>query len=156
MIPYSLVQPVQVQTKRPVIFSPSLLSRGLIERLLQPAESGLNFNTCPPGMMIANTHLFTHMKSQTLTNSTNKKVDNSSFDHHMIHPILLFHLFPVVPRAYPGFRETRQERVLVGFLQSRAGSGHTAAVNTGCHEPGNEKTHHCCVCVFNKHFQLTT
>lgn len=50
LIPYSLVQPVQVQTKRPVIFSPSLLSRGLIERLLQPAESGLNFNTCPPGI----------------------------------------------------------------------------------------------------------
>nr|XP_019960932.1 PREDICTED: caspase recruitment domain-containing protein 10 isoform X2 [Paralichthys olivaceus] len=48
LIPYSLVQPVQVQTKRPVIFSPSLLSRGLIERLLQPAASGLSFNTCPP------------------------------------------------------------------------------------------------------------
>ncbi|XP_008294593.1 caspase recruitment domain-containing protein 10 [Stegastes partitus] len=48
LIPYSLVQPAQVQTKRPVIFSPSLLSRGLIERLLQPAESGLKFNTCPP------------------------------------------------------------------------------------------------------------
>ncbi|XP_076021198.1 caspase recruitment domain-containing protein 10 isoform X2 [Genypterus blacodes] len=47
LIPYSLVQPVRVQTKRPVIFSPSLLSRGLIERLLQPAESGLDFNTCP-------------------------------------------------------------------------------------------------------------
>ncbi|XP_027898216.1 caspase recruitment domain-containing protein 10 [Xiphophorus couchianus] len=48
LIPYSLVKPVKVQTKRPVIFSPSLLSRRLIERLLQPAESGLNFNTCPP------------------------------------------------------------------------------------------------------------
>ncbi|XP_062263698.1 caspase recruitment domain-containing protein 10 isoform X2 [Platichthys flesus] len=48
LIPYSLVQPVQVQTRRPVIFSPSLLSRGLIERLLQPATSGLSFNTCPP------------------------------------------------------------------------------------------------------------
>ncbi|XP_028268715.1 caspase recruitment domain-containing protein 11 isoform X2 [Parambassis ranga] len=48
LIPYSLVQPVQVQMKRPVIFSPSLLSRGLIERLMQPAESGLKFNTCPP------------------------------------------------------------------------------------------------------------
>ncbi|XP_058509366.1 caspase recruitment domain-containing protein 10 [Solea solea] len=48
LIPYSLVQPVQVQPKRPVIFSPSLLSRGLIERLLQPAESGLSFNTCAP------------------------------------------------------------------------------------------------------------
>ncbi|XP_073350111.1 caspase recruitment domain-containing protein 10 [Pagrus major] len=48
LIPYSVVQPVQVKTKRPVIFSPSLLSRGLIERLLQPAESGLKFNTCPP------------------------------------------------------------------------------------------------------------
>nr|XP_020480622.1 caspase recruitment domain-containing protein 10 [Monopterus albus] len=47
LIPYSLVEPVQVKTKRPVIFSPSLLSRGLIERLLQPAESGLHFNTCP-------------------------------------------------------------------------------------------------------------
>ncbi|XP_026201509.1 caspase recruitment domain-containing protein 10 isoform X2 [Anabas testudineus] len=48
LIPYSLVHPLQIQTKRPVIFSPSLLSRGLIERLLQPSESGLNFNTCPP------------------------------------------------------------------------------------------------------------
>ncbi|CAL8271001.1 unnamed protein product [Lota lota] len=48
LIPYSLVQPVQVETKRPVIFSPSLLSRGLIERLLQPALSQLEFNTCPP------------------------------------------------------------------------------------------------------------
>ncbi|XP_054892127.1 caspase recruitment domain-containing protein 10 isoform X2 [Poeciliopsis prolifica] len=48
LIPYSLVKPVKVQTKRPVIFSPSLLSRRLIERLLQPAESGLNFSTCPP------------------------------------------------------------------------------------------------------------
>ncbi|XP_017272012.1 caspase recruitment domain-containing protein 10 [Kryptolebias marmoratus] len=48
LIPYTLVQPVKVQTKRPVIFSPSLLSRGLIERLLQPVESGLKFNTCPP------------------------------------------------------------------------------------------------------------
>lgn len=47
LIPYSLVKPLQVQTKRPVIFSPSLLSRGLIERLMQPAESSLNFNTCP-------------------------------------------------------------------------------------------------------------
>lgn len=50
LIPYSLVQSVQVQTKRPVIFSPSLLSRGLIEKLLQPAQSGLKFNTCQPGI----------------------------------------------------------------------------------------------------------
>ncbi|KAL0992961.1 hypothetical protein UPYG_G00101530 [Umbra pygmaea] len=48
LIPYSMVQPIQVKTKRPVIFSPSLLSRGLIERLLQPADSGLDFNTCQP------------------------------------------------------------------------------------------------------------
>lgn len=48
LIPYSLVKPLHVQTKRPVIFSPSLLSRGLIERLMQPVESSLNFNTCPP------------------------------------------------------------------------------------------------------------
>ncbi|XP_036798342.1 caspase recruitment domain-containing protein 10 [Oncorhynchus mykiss] len=48
LIPYSMVQPIQVKTKRPVIFSPSLLSRGLIERLLQPAKSGLDFNTCQP------------------------------------------------------------------------------------------------------------
>ncbi|XP_068193006.1 caspase recruitment domain-containing protein 11 [Antennarius striatus] len=46
--PYSVVHPVQSQTKRPVIFSPSLLSRGLIERMLQPAESGLTFDTCQP------------------------------------------------------------------------------------------------------------
>ncbi|XP_064170686.1 caspase recruitment domain-containing protein 10 [Anguilla rostrata] len=48
LIPYSMVQKVSVLSKRPVIFSPSLLSRGLIERLLQPAESGLAFNTCQP------------------------------------------------------------------------------------------------------------
>ncbi|KAJ8332267.1 hypothetical protein SKAU_G00427500 [Synaphobranchus kaupii] len=48
LIPYSMVQKVSVLSRRPVIFSPSLLSRGLIERLLQPAESGLAFNTCQP------------------------------------------------------------------------------------------------------------
>uniref|UniRef100_A0A3Q3VWX8 Guanylate kinase-like domain-containing protein n=1 Tax=Mola mola TaxID=94237 RepID=A0A3Q3VWX8_MOLML len=48
LIPYSVVQPVQIQTKRPVIFSPSLFSRGLIERLLQPAGSALKFDTCQP------------------------------------------------------------------------------------------------------------
>ncbi|XP_028842332.1 caspase recruitment domain-containing protein 10 isoform X1 [Denticeps clupeoides] len=48
LIPYSTVQPVTANYKRPVIFSPSLLSRGLIERLLQPADSGLDFNTCHP------------------------------------------------------------------------------------------------------------
>lgn len=53
LIPYSMVQPVYVQTKRPVIFSPSILSRGLIERLLQPAESGLMFDTCSPGTCTA-------------------------------------------------------------------------------------------------------
>ncbi|XP_011476805.1 caspase recruitment domain-containing protein 10 isoform X2 [Oryzias latipes] len=48
LIPYSLVRPIKVETKRPVIFAPSLLSRGLIERLLQPAESGLRFSACQP------------------------------------------------------------------------------------------------------------
>ncbi|XP_048847968.1 caspase recruitment domain-containing protein 10 isoform X3 [Brienomyrus brachyistius] len=48
LIPYSLVQPVHVSSRRPVVFSPSILSHRLIERLLQPAESGLDFNTCPP------------------------------------------------------------------------------------------------------------
>lgn len=139
LIPYSVVQPVQVQTKRPVIFSPSLLSRGLIERLLQPAESGLKFNTCPPGMRTANILIHTHKN----TDKVSEQKDDSSCSHHMIHHSLLFYLFPAVCRAYPGFRETRQESVLVGFLQSRAGSGHTAAVNTGCHQPGTEKnTHH--------------
>ncbi|KAK7175527.1 hypothetical protein R3I93_002443 [Phoxinus phoxinus] len=48
LIPFSLVQMVRVSSKRPVVFCPSLLSRGIIERLLQPAESGLDFNTCNP------------------------------------------------------------------------------------------------------------
>ncbi|XP_051904205.1 caspase recruitment domain-containing protein 11 isoform X1 [Hippocampus zosterae] len=48
LIPYSLVQPVKVGSKRPVIFSPSLLSRGLIERMMQPVDSGLQYNTCAP------------------------------------------------------------------------------------------------------------
>lgn len=137
LIPYSVVQPVQVQTQRPVIFSPSLLSRGLIERLLQPAESGLKFNTCPPGTRTAHSLIHPHDTPNTV--KLREQKDDSSFDHHMIHHSLLFTLFPVVCRAYPGFRETRQESVLVGLLQSRAGSGHTAAVNTGCHQPGNEK-----------------
>ncbi|KAK1785708.1 hypothetical protein P4O66_019053 [Electrophorus voltai] len=51
LIPYSLVQPVRAESRRPVVFSPSLLSRGLIERLLQPAESGLHFNTCQPELI---------------------------------------------------------------------------------------------------------
>ncbi|XP_048046114.1 caspase recruitment domain-containing protein 10 [Megalobrama amblycephala] len=51
LIPFSLVQMVRVSSKRPVIFSPSLLSRGIIERLLQPAESGLDFNTCHPELL---------------------------------------------------------------------------------------------------------
>ncbi len=135
LIPYSVVQPVQVQTQRPVIFSPSLLSRGLIERLLQPAESGLKFNTCPPGMHTAHTFIYPHDAPNT--DKLSEQNSNSSFEHHMIHHSLLFPLFPVVFRAYPAFRETRQESVLVGFLQSRAGSGHTAAVYTGCHQPGN-------------------
>ncbi|KAL2101328.1 hypothetical protein ACEWY4_003089 [Coilia grayii] len=48
LIPYSMVQPIHVQSKRPVIFAPSILSHALIERLLQPAQSGLDFNTCHP------------------------------------------------------------------------------------------------------------
>ncbi|CAL9693660.1 unnamed protein product [Knipowitschia caucasica] len=48
LIPYSLVKPFQIQTKRPVVFSPCLLSRRLIEKLIQPADSSLNFSTCPP------------------------------------------------------------------------------------------------------------
>ncbi|RXN08344.1 caspase recruitment domain-containing 11-like protein [Labeo rohita] len=51
LIPFSLVHMVQVFSKRPVVFSPSLLSRGIIERLLQPAESGLDFNTCHPELV---------------------------------------------------------------------------------------------------------
>ncbi|KAG1966976.1 caspase recruitment domain-containing protein 11 isoform X1 [Pimephales promelas] len=48
LIPFSLVQMIRVSSKRPVVFCPSLLSRGIIERLLQPVESGLDFNTCHP------------------------------------------------------------------------------------------------------------
>ncbi|XP_056608222.1 caspase recruitment domain-containing protein 10 isoform X2 [Triplophysa dalaica] len=48
LIPYSLVQMIHVSSKRPVIFSPSVLSRAIIERLLQPAESALDFDTCQP------------------------------------------------------------------------------------------------------------
>uniref|UniRef100_A0A672RGR0 Caspase recruitment domain-containing protein 11-like n=1 Tax=Sinocyclocheilus grahami TaxID=75366 RepID=A0A672RGR0_SINGR len=48
LIPFSLVQMVGIFSKRPVVFSPSILSRRIIERLLQPAESGLDFNTCHP------------------------------------------------------------------------------------------------------------
>lgn len=49
LIPFSLVQMVEVSSKRPVVFSPSLLSCGIIERLMQPAESGQDFDICHPG-----------------------------------------------------------------------------------------------------------
>lgn len=76
--PYSVVQPMQVEAKRPVIFSPSLLSHGLIERLLQPAESGLKFNTCPPGTYTAcELHL-----SHNAPNASKVKGD-SSIDHRL-------------------------------------------------------------------------
>lgn len=68
LIPYSVVQPVQIQTKRPVIFSPSLFSRGLIERLLQPAGSALKFDTCQPGKCPPGTHFITHMILHTPAN----------------------------------------------------------------------------------------
>lgn len=45
-------------------------------------------------------------------------------------------LFPVPRRAHPGFRDTRQESVPVGSLQSRGNSRNTAAINTGRHQPG--------------------
>ncbi|XP_076866506.1 caspase recruitment domain-containing protein 11 isoform X2 [Brachyhypopomus gauderio] len=48
LVPYSLVCPVRAESRRPVVFSPSLLSPGLIERLLQPADSCIHFNTCQP------------------------------------------------------------------------------------------------------------
>ncbi|TRY88398.1 hypothetical protein DNTS_018305 [Danionella cerebrum] len=51
LVPFSLVQKVCVSSRRPVIISPSLLSRAIIERLLQPADSGLEFNTCQPELL---------------------------------------------------------------------------------------------------------
>ncbi|XP_043082278.1 caspase recruitment domain-containing protein 10 isoform X2 [Puntigrus tetrazona] len=69
LIPFSLVQMVEVNNKRPVVFSPSILSRGIIERLLQPAESGLDFNTCHPEPVESCMH---QDKSVFLTDSTDQ------------------------------------------------------------------------------------
>lgn len=92
LIPYSVVQPVQVQTKRPVIFSPSLLSHGLIERLLQPAESGLKFNTCQHGMCTASTLHHTHDAP-----NASEQTSASSLDYHVIHHSLLGFLWFAEP-----------------------------------------------------------
>lgn len=121
LIPYSVVQPVHIQTKRPVIFSPSILSRGLIERLMQPAESGLMFDTCSPGMWTSIT-LFCNRKAKI---QQNNRVFPASC--HLTH----INLLPVVCRAYSGFRETRQNSVSTGFLQLGPHSRHTPAVVTG-------------------------
>lgn len=122
LIPYSVVQPVHIQTKRPVIFSPSILSRGLIERLMQPAESGLMFDTCSPGMW---TSIMIFFFAKGRPKYSRAIVFPASC--HLPH----INLLHVVCRAYSGFRETRQNSVPTGFLQPRPHSRHTPAVVTG-------------------------
>lgn len=122
LIPYSVVQPVHIQKKRPVIFSPSILSRGLIERLLQPAESALMYDTCSPGKWTAIT-LYIQQDSE--------KYNRTKEFFHQLPSDTKQNMLSVVCRAYCGFRDTRQDSVPARFLQSRPHSRHTPAGDRG-------------------------
>ncbi|XP_062843624.1 caspase recruitment domain-containing protein 10-like [Trichomycterus rosablanca] len=134
-IPYSLVQPVHVESKRPVIFSPSVLSRGLIERLLQPADSGLYFNTCQPEpiavserddksvFMLDHTHTSDHTLGIRLQ-SIQEVIDQ---DKHCllqlsvsnVEALLKHGVYPIIIHIIPKDKKGRKFRKLLGCFGDR-------------------------------------
>ncbi|NXH90081.1 CAR10 protein, partial [Edolisoma coerulescens] len=62
--PYSLVRPVVVKTRRPVVLSPSCIAPRLIRNLLDLPTSRLDFHVCPAGDPSA-THPQEHPVSRT-------------------------------------------------------------------------------------------
>ncbi|XP_063072380.1 caspase recruitment domain-containing protein 10 isoform X2 [Engraulis encrasicolus] len=125
LIPYSMVQPIQVQSKRPVIFTPSLLSHGVIERLLQPARSGLDFNTCHPepipGSERLDKKVFLLQSEQTLGIRLQSIQDIISQDRHCllelglgsVEALLRQGIYPIVIHIKPKDKRGRKFKKLL-------------------------------------------
>ncbi|XP_075036000.1 caspase recruitment domain-containing protein 11 isoform X2 [Mixophyes fleayi] len=47
LVPYSLVQPIHSEKRKPVLFAPSILAKTIIQKLLN-SSGALEFNTCKP------------------------------------------------------------------------------------------------------------
>lgn len=48
LIPYSLVRPIHCERRRPVLFTPTVLAKSLVQKLLN-SGGALEFNICKPG-----------------------------------------------------------------------------------------------------------
>lgn len=48
LIPYSLVRPTHCDRRRPVLFTPTVLAKTLVQKLLN-SGGALEFNMCKPG-----------------------------------------------------------------------------------------------------------
>lgn len=48
LIPYSLVRPIHCERRRPVLFTPTMLAKTLVQKLLN-SGGALEFNICKPG-----------------------------------------------------------------------------------------------------------
>lgn len=48
LIPYSLVRPIHCERRRPVLFTPTMLAKPLVQKLLN-SGGALEFNICKPG-----------------------------------------------------------------------------------------------------------
>lgn len=48
LIPYSLVRPIHCERRRPILFTPTMLAKTLVQKLLN-SGGALEFNICKPG-----------------------------------------------------------------------------------------------------------
>lgn len=55
LIPYSLVRPIHCERRRPVLFTPTMLAKPLVQKLLN-SGGALEFNICKPGNGIREGH----------------------------------------------------------------------------------------------------
>lgn len=55
LIPYSLVRPIHCERRRPVLFTPTMLAKTLVQKLLN-SGGALEFNICKPGNGIKADH----------------------------------------------------------------------------------------------------
>lgn len=71
LIPYSLVRPIHCERRRPVLFTPTMLAKTLVQKLLN-SGGALEFNICKPGNGLKedsvgnmNVHMRTHVGTCT-------------------------------------------------------------------------------------------
>lgn len=64
LIPYSLVRPIHCERRRPVLFTPTMLAKPLVQKLLN-SGGALEFNICKPGNgMTVNPHCWKYEHAQ--------------------------------------------------------------------------------------------